>query len=107
MAEPLKPRGLPYGENAPAADRMREAGLSTSGPTSAPGPNVAPAAPAEPARVPADRPGAPVSDDPLMVLQPSTPLTAPLGPREQLRAIAERSQNPLMRLIAERLAEDT
>lgn len=109
MAEPLKPRGLPYGENAAAADRQREAGLPTSMPSGDPGtpamPEPAPVG--QPARVPADVPSGPVSDDPLMVLQPSTPLTAPPTPRQQLQSIAERSANPLLRIIAERLAEDT
>lgn len=104
MAEELKPTGLPYGENAPAAERQRAAGLPTSAPTPpAPG---APVAPSGPPPVPADVQGAPLSDDPLMMLSPSTPLTAPPAPRDQLRAIAERSANPLMRLIAEKLAQE-
>ncbi len=100
MAEDLKPRGLPYGENAPAAVRQRQAGLPTESAAAAPA--------AQPAVAPMPSPvrqGSPVTDDPLMALNPVAPVAVAPSPRDRFTAIAERSINPMMKVIAMRLAE--
>lgn len=106
VAENLKPTGLPYGENKRAATAQRAAGLPTSGPTL---PTVAPGAapvalsPSSPRPSPL-RPGPP-SDDPLMALNPATPLAVAPTREQRFQQIAQRSTNPLFRLIAARLGE--
>lgn len=97
----LTPKGLPYGENRGAAERQAQAGLPQT--------IEAPAASqvASPRRDPV-RAGASTrqTDDPLRVLNPATPVAMAPTPTQQFQMIADRSVNPLIRLIAMRLADD-
>lgn len=98
----LTPKGLPYGENAAAAERQAAAGLPQSISASS-----SPVPMAQPQRSPV-RAGSSQrqTDDPLRVLNPAAPLAMAPTPQQQFTQIAERSANPLMRLIAMRLADD-
>lgn len=103
MAEDLAPRGLPYGENDDALAAQRAAGLSTSSKHAAPARPTLTPAPSGQGRQPAARADAPMSDDPLQVLNPVSPLTVAPTPDQRLEAIVERAANPMMQMIAMRL----
>ena len=105
MPENVVPRGLPYGEGKEAERQQRQAGLPTSrqglpdpGPTP-PSLDGAPRPKASPVR-----PSAPRSDDPLMMLNPAVPIATQPTPEQQFQLIAERANNPMMRLLALKLA---
>jgi len=108
MAEDLIPKGDAYGSRQKNVANMRAAGLPTSSEHAAP---LSPSATlgnggAAPARPRPTRAGAAPTDDPLMALDPGVPIAAPITPAQVFQTIAERSVNPMMKLIAMRLAED-
>lgn len=104
MAENLKPVGLPYGENKRALAAQRQAGLPTATPKP-PGAVPNPTQGATPSPRPSVvRPGPP-SDDPLMMMNPATPLAMAPTREERFAQIAQRATNPMFRLIAARLGE--
>lgn len=106
MTLDLTPKGLPYGDNKRAAANQRAAGLPQS--TEArPSSTARDVAQQQQARPPARMPGAPPSDDPLMVLNPSAPVAVAPTKEQRLQQIAERSVNPFIRLIAARIANDS
>jgi hypothetical protein len=101
----LTPKGLPYGENQAAAGRQRQAGLPMSVGAAASSQPAAAAAPPAPSPI---RPGSShhSTADPLLALNPAAPVAMAPSPSQQFQLIAERSTNPLIRLIALRLADD-
>lgn len=105
MPENVVPRGLPYGEGQEAERQQRQAGLPTSR-EGLPSPGPAPVQTGGSPRPKASpvRPSAPQTDDPLMVLNPAVPIATQPTPQEQFQLIAERSNNPMMRLLALKLA---
>jgi hypothetical protein len=102
MASDLLPVKRDYGERQRTADTYRQAGVSTTPPE----PNRPVLPPPAPTPTPARQIAQPaMTDDPLAVMEPLSPLTQIPTPQERLQAIAARTTNPLLRLAAIRVAE--
>lgn len=106
-SDDLIPAGRPYGARQQLESQMEVAGLPTSSEGVQTGREpLSPADGGRPPAVPAARPAAPTSDDPLEVLNPAASLFAPPTERDVFAAVAERATNPFMRLIAVRLQQE-
>lgn len=104
----LVPAGLPYGERAGVQQSMQQAGLplsSGAAANQAPTPIIPTDAPPGNQPTPNNLP-TPASGDPLLEIAPPRAPVPMLDGPAQLRVILERSPNPFMQLMAQRLLEE-